>query len=247
MRKLVYIFTVLLFACSSKDANDCFQTSGSIIQEGVPVTSFDRILVHRDIELIIKEAPNYKVLIETGENLMNDVKVEVLDDQLVLIDRNSCNYTRDYGITKIFVETPTLTEIRTSTQYDISSDGVLNFDILNLLSEDYSEASEFTVGDFRLSINSEALNIESNNLSFYYINGTVDNLYVGFYAGAGRFEGDNLIAQHVHVFHRGSNDMVVNPQQTLTGKLYGTGDLISINEPPTVDVERFYTGELHFD
>mgnify|MGYP000023516778 CR=1 FL=1 len=40
--------------------------------------------------------------------------------------------------------------------------------------------------------------------------------------------------------------MVVNPQQTLTGQLYGTGDLISVNQPTTEDVERFYTGELRF-
>ena len=40
--------------------------------------------------------------------------------------------------------------------------------------------------------------------------------------------------------------MVVNPQQTLSGELKGTGDLISVNEPPIVDVERFYTGELLF-
>ncbi|WP_179319098.1 head GIN domain-containing protein [Winogradskyella helgolandensis] len=247
MRKLIYIFSLFLLACNSEDANDCFQTSGSIVQQEVSVTSFDRILVHRDIELIIKDAPDYKVTIETGENLINDVEVEVIDNRLVLTDHNSCNYVRDFGLTKIYIETPTLTEIRTSTQYDISSDGVLNYDTLNLLSEDYNETNEFTVGDFRLSINSNNLSISSNNLSFYYINGTVDNLFVGFYAGAGRFEGENLIAENVEVYHRGSNDMVVNPQQSLTGQLYGTGDLISVNEPPLVNIERFYIGELHFD
>ncbi|WP_178985852.1 head GIN domain-containing protein [Winogradskyella helgolandensis] len=247
MRKLIYIFSLFLLACNSEDANDCFQTSGSIVQLEVSVTSFDRILVHRDIELIIKDAPDYKVTIETGENLINDVEVEVIDNRLVLTDHNSCNYVRDFGLTKIYIETPTLTEIRTSTQYDISSDGVLNYDTLNLLSEDYNETNEFTVGDFRLNINSNNLSISSNNLSFYYINGTVDNLFVGFYAGAGRFEGENLIAQNVEVYHRGSNDMVVNPQQSLTGQLYGTGDLISVNEPPLVNIERFYIGELHFD
>ena len=246
MRKLVYIFSLFILACNSEDANDCFQTSGSIIQKEVSVPSFERILVHKDVELIIKDAPNYKVTIETGENLMSDVTVEVVGDRLVLTDNNSCNYVRDYGITKIYVETPTLTEIRTSTQYDISSDGILNYETLTLISEDYNEENEFTVGDFRLNINSESLNIESNNLSFFYIEGAVDDLFVGFYAGAGRFEGENLWADDVHVYHRGSNDMVVNPQQTLTGNLRGTGDLISVNEPAIVDVEIIYTGRLMF-
>ena len=246
MKKIIYIVVFLFFACNSEDAYDCFQTSGSIIEQDVTVSSFERILVNRNIELIIKEAPEYKVTIETGENLINDVNVEVIGNQLILTDHNSCNYVRDYGITKIHVEAPNLIEIRTSSQFEISSEGVLNYETLTLYSEDVIAASDFTTGDFRLTLNSDHLDIVSNNLSFYYINGEVESLFVGFYSGAGRFEGENLSAQNVSVFHRGSNDIVVNPQQTLSGELKGTGDLISVNEPPIVDVERFYTGELLF-
>ena len=247
MKKTVYILILLLFACNSEDANDCFQTSGEIIQQEVIVSSFNSILVNRDIELIVKSALDYKVTIETGENLLNDVTAEVIDNQLVLTDNNTCNYVREYSITKVYVEAPNLTEIRTSSQYTISSNGILDYDTLALFSEDYNGGSEFTIGDFRLSIDSNTLNITSNNLSFFYIDGMVETLFVGFYSGVGRFEGENLIAQNVNVFHRSSNDVVVNPQQSLTGALRGTGNLISINQPPIVDVERFYTGELIFD
>lgn len=247
MKRLIYICAFLMFACNSEDANDCFQTSGSIIQQEVDVLDFERILVNRDIELIITEAPEYKVIIETGENLINDVEVEVIGNRLVLTDNNNCNYVRDYGITKIYVEAPNLTEIRTSSQYEVSSNGILTYPILRLLSEDFNEAVDFTVGDFRLSINSESLHITSNNISSFYIDGEVDDLFVGFFSGSGRFEGENLIAQNVDVNHRGSNDMIVNPQASLTGILRGTGDLISVNEPPTVEVERVYTGQLFFE
>lgn len=247
MKKLAYIVTLLLFTCNSEDANDCFQTSGNIIQETVEISSFEKILVNRDIELIIKESQEFKVTIETGENLINDVKVAVIDGQLVLTDTNSCNYVRDYGITKIYVEAPNLKEIRTSSQYEISSDGILNYKTLTLFSEDFSGESEFTVGDFRLTVASETISIASNNISFFYLDGTVTNLFVGFYSGSGRFEGGNLVAQDVTIYHRGSNDMVVNPQMSLMGELRGTGDLISVNEPPLVNVERFYTGQLFFN
>ena len=247
MKKIIYLLVFLVFACNSEDANDCFQTSGTIVQQDVDVVGFERILVNRDITLIITEAPEYKVTIETGENLINDVKAEVIGDRLVLTDDNNCNYVRDYGITKIYVEAPNLTEIRTSSQYEISSNGVLNYPSLRLLSEDFNEATDFTVGDFRLSINSESLRITSNNISSFYINGEVETLFVGFFSGSGRFEGENLIAQNVEVNHRGSNDMVVNPQASLTGILRGTGNLISVNEPPIVEVERVYTGQLFFD
>ncbi|MDY2585750.1 head GIN domain-containing protein [Winogradskyella aquimaris] len=247
MKRLIYIGILLVFACNSEDANDCFQTSGNIIQQEVDIAGFERILVNRDIELIITEAPEYKVTVETGENLVNDVRVEVIGNRLVLTDDNTCNYVRDYGITKIYVEAPNLIEIRTSSQYEVSSNGVLAFQDLILISEDFNENVDFTVGDFRLSLDSENLDIISNNISSYYIDGEVENLFVGFFSGSGRFEGEDLITQHVEVNHRGSNDMIVNPQLSLTGILRGTGNLISVNEPPLVDIERVYTGQLFFD
>ncbi len=247
MKKIIYIvITTLCFACDSENANDCFQTSGSLIQQEVEVTNFEKILVNRDVELILKQDDEHTVIIETGENLINDVTVEVVGNELQLTDDNNCNFVRDFGITKIYVTAPNIREIRSSTQYDISSDGILNYEELVLLSEDFSAPDSFTVGDFRLIVDTERLRITANNISSFYISGQTENLNVGFFAGSGRFEGENLIAQSVIISHRGSNDMIVNPQQSLRGLLRGTGDLISVNEPPIVDVEQLYTGRLIF-
>ena len=248
MKKLFYIITlILVFTCDSEDASDCFQTSGSIIQQEISIDAFTKILVNRDIELILKQGLEFEIIIETGRNLMNDVEAIVVDDQLKLTDHNTCNYVRDFGITKVYVTAPSITEIRSSTQYDVSSDGILDFENLKLVSEDFNVPESFTVGDFRLDVNLITLRITTNNNSSFYITGQTENLFVGFFAGSGRFEGENLIAQNIQVFHRGSNDMIVNPQQSLSGQLLSTGNLISKNEPPIVDVEVLYTGRLIFE
>lgn len=248
MKKLIYIlFLFLVASCSKENANDCFQNAGTTFQQEVSASDFDKILVNRDVELILKEASEYQVVIETGEYLLNDVEAKVVDNELQLTDNNTCNYVRDYGITKVFVSAPNIRTIRTSSQYTVKSDGVLNYETLNLLSEDFNATGTFTVGDFILQVNTNNLRIVSNNISSFYITGETNNLTVQFYSGAGRFEGAHLIAQDVEVYHRGSNDMIVNPQQSLRGELVGTGDLISVNRPPTVEVEQLYTGRLIFD
>ncbi len=115
MRKILYIFfALLLLTCDSENANDCFQSSGKIIQQEIEISSFESILVNRDIELIIEEGIDFSVLVETGENLLNDIEALVVDNQLRLTDNNTCNYVRDYGITKVFVSAPDLKSIRTS-------------------------------------------------------------------------------------------------------------------------------------
>ncbi len=248
MKKLIHILGfVLILACDSESASDCFQTSGPIIQQEIIVTSFDKILVNRDVELIVKEGIEFQVIIETGENLMNDIEAVVVDDELKISDNNTCNFVREYDITKVYITAPNLTSIRSSTQYDISSDGVLNYPDLSLISEDFNSPGSFTVGDFRMQINTDKLKIGSNNISSFYLSGQVEDLFVGFYSGAGIFQGEDLLSQNVRVYHRGSNDMFVNPQETLTGELRGTGDLISLNNPSVIEVEQYYTGKLIFE
>src|SRR5690554_3720572 len=248
MKKYLLIFVLgCLFSCDSEDANDCFKKTGNLITKEVVVADFEEIFVNRNIELILKESPNTSVLIEVGSNLINDIDVYVINGQLRLIDNNTCNLVRDYQPTKVYVTAPNITLIRSSTQYDILSDGILSYSNLSLLSEDFAVEADFTIGDFRLKVISNNLKITANNLSSFYISGETNNLSVGFFAGSGRFEGANLIAQNVSVSHRGSNDKIVNPQQKLTGVLRGTGNLISKNQPAIVDVEQLYTGKLIFE
>ena len=80
-----------------------------------------------------------------------------------------------------------------------------------------------------------------------FIRGNVNNLFIGFYSGDSRFEGANLIAENITIFQRSSNDMIINPQQSLKGEIRGTGDVISRNRPVIVEVEQLYTGKLIFD
>ncbi|WP_193434711.1 head GIN domain-containing protein [Confluentibacter citreus] len=247
MKKTLYILvSILLMACNSEDAGDCFQTTGAIIQEEIILSDFDKILVNRDIELVVKEGPEQKVIIETGKNLLNDVEAVVADGRLTLTDNNSCNYVRDYGITKVYITSPNITEIRSSTQYNISSDGVLTYPILTILSEDFSAPDSFTIGNFYLQLNNDAFTIVFNNISNCFVSGTTNNLNITFASGGSRFEGENLIAQNVTFWNRSSNDMILNPQQSIIGKISGTGDVICLNQPPIVDVVEQYKGRLIF-
>ncbi|WP_418604517.1 head GIN domain-containing protein [Hwangdonia sp.] len=248
MKKLIYISILfLIFACDSENANDCFQKMGSLIQKEITVDAFDKILVNRDIELIVKEGPTQKVSIETGENLLNDVTATVVDGKLTLTDNNSCNYVRDYGVTKVYITSPNLTEIRSSTQYDVRSDGVLSYPNLTVLSEDYSAPDTFTNGNFRLQIDNNTFTLVFNNLSNCFISGKTNSLNITFAAGTSRFEGRDLIAQQVGIWNRSSNDMIVNPQQSIKGKISGTGNVIAVNKPGTVNVDEQYKGRLIFE
>ncbi|MDD7886858.1 head GIN domain-containing protein [Flavivirga sp. 57AJ16] len=248
MKRIIHLLVLfLIIACDSEHTSDCFQKAGNIIQQEIVVGSFGKILVNRDIELVIKEGDEQKVIIETGANLLNDVEAVVLDGKLTLTDHNTCNYVRDYGITKVYVTSPNITEIRSSTQYDISSDGVLTYPSLTILSEDFGAPDTFTNANFRLQIDNNTFRLVFNNLSNCFISGKTENLNLTFAAGTSRFEGRNLIAQKVQLWNRASNDMIVNPQQEIRGTISGTGHVISVNRPPIVAIDELYKGRLIFE
>ena len=247
MKNISLLLLLFIFiSCDNDKVNDCFQSSGSIISKYILVPDFTKIKVNRDIELVLKDGPIQKVLIETGENLLNDVNVEVVNSQLILTDNNTCNFVRDYNITKVYVTAPNIDEIKSSTQFKISSQGVLSYPLIKVLSENFNDSSIIAVGEVSLNLNSQEVRVVANNLTSFMFSGVTDVLNVNFAAGDGVFDGANLIANTVSVSHRGTNDIIVNPQEELSGKLVSTGNLISVNQPPEVNVEVLYTGNLIF-
>ena len=89
--------------------------------------------------------------------------------------------------------------------------------------------------------------IVSNGLARIQMKGTTTNLRLSYHAGIGKFEGRNLIAENVIIYHKGENKLEINPQVSLVGNLYSTGDLISYNHPATVAVTEHFFGKLIFE
>lgn len=243
----ILVLILSFISCDSENASDCFQSTGNIIREEVLVAEFTSITAFENVALVIKQGDTQKVEIETGENLRNEVAAVVEEGRLLLTDTNDCNYVRDYGTTVVYVTTPNLTGIRSSTGFPIQSDGVLAFESLSLLSESFTDpGAETTDGEFNLELDVTSLSITSNGISYFKLKGSAESFNISIAAGDSRVEAQELITQRVNVNHRGSNDLLVNPQERLIGVLRGTGDLQSYNRPATVAVEELYNGRLIF-
>lgn len=247
MKKRILFYILLLsvlHSCDTPDANDCLQTEGNTVNETFQVASFDKISFGDRIRLVLKQGPEQSVVVQTGENLLPEINVSVSNQTLKITDQNVCNLVRDYGITTVFVTAPDITQIRNASRWEIRSDGVLSYPNLVLLSNTNPEQKS---GDFYLDLDTENLTVIANGVSVFYVTGQANFATVRFTDEQPRFEGAALQVNHLTVFHRSANDMIVNPIESIMGELRGVGNVISINRPPTVDVEEFFTGRLIFN
>lgn len=248
MKKIYYfIFVLLCFACDSENASDCFQLKGDTVQVQFELADFSKIRIEQNVSLVLKQGETQEVVLETGENLLPDVLVYVENEVLVVRDNNACNYVRDFGVTRAIVTSPNISEIRNGSSYDVIGQGVLNFPALSLVSNTTGGFEDIRKsGDFTLTINTTQLNVEANGFSGFFIDGKAENATISFEDKSPRFEGANLFVDHLRIFHRSANKMIVNPQLSIRGSIVGVGDVIAITRPGIIEVEELYSGRLLF-
>ncbi|HLP65629.1 head GIN domain-containing protein [Flavobacterium sp.] len=248
MKKILLVLSlVLLFSCEKP--SDCVESLGDITTKEVAVTPFTRIEIHKGIELIVTQGPEYKVVIETGENIIDDIEVTQSGNILSCRNNNTCNWVREYGVTKVYVTAPDLSDIYSKSERNVSSVGVLTYPVLRLFSldKDGDGLEGAGTGDFFINVNNSQLVIQTNNVSRFYISGATTQGLFEFYAGDSRIEAQDLTIQNLEVFHRGSNDMIVKPIQSITGKMVSTGNIVLKNNPPLVDVQQLYQGQVIYN
>jgi len=193
---LLLLVAMFFFSCDGDNVPDCFQNSGDIIRQEVSLPDFSTITVFENLNLIVKQGDIQLVEIESGEFLINEVSAEVEGNRLVLRNGNTCNFVREFGLTTVYVTSPNITELRSSTGLLISSDGVLNYPSISLISESFTNPeTETTDGEFDLQVNSENIAITSNGIAFFQVEGTTGNLSINIAAGNSRIEAGDLIAE----------------------------------------------------
>lgn len=246
MKKFSIVIVLFLVLNACEKPSDCVESSGLTITKEIAVQPFKRIKVYRGIEVVITQGSEYKVAVVVGSNFIDNVEVRQNGDQLIFKDEVSCNWVRAYGNTKILVTTPILQEIYSKTDRDISSNGVWTFPNLTITAFDKEADGESgaATGDFIINLNNDVLTINNNNVSRFYLSGQTNTANFNFYFGDGRIEAENLTAQNIVVYHRGSNDMIVKPIQSITGTMNSTGNIVLKNVPPIVAVDELYQGSV---
>ena len=248
MKKVLLILTVIFLFVRCDNAADCMKSTGPMVSKNFSGLEFRKILINKNIALVLKQGEMTTVEVVSGENLVNDIEVTLDNGMLTFKDNTSCNWTRDYGQTTVYITAPDITDIYSKTEQNITSDGILSYKNLRLVAMDGEDQFDgAATGDFVLQVSNETLIVEGNTISQFHLSGNTLQLNASFYSGNGILEAGNLLANKIHIFHRGSNDMFVHPLNEISGDIYNLGNVYAAFRPEIVNVNEHYRGKLFFD
>jgi len=244
MKNILYIFFVILSFNSCK--KECIETPGKSVEREFEVPAFTKIIVFQGVEVHIIDSPIQKIVVKTGINRLNNIFFQVIDATLEIKSDDSCGINPTKDPIKVFIFSPIISSIRNSGEYTIYSDGILTYPSIELISEDF-QSNYLNIGNFQLEIQNQDVSVISNGYSNIQIKGFTNYLYLGYFSGLGKFEGKEFLVNQIEFYHRGENNLKVNPIQSLKGQFYSVGNLISYNHPPIVLTSEHYTGKLVFE
>lgn len=247
MKKYTYIIgliftSLVLFSCS--EFTDCFSGEGAQETRLYDVDFYDKLVLRQNISLEIIQSDEEFVEITTGSRRIDDVKVSVQDSTLTLEAEGLCSAGFSEAPIRAVISTSQLREIRNSSQFAVTSQDVLTYPRLALLSNRDFKSNTINVGDFDLEVDNLSVWVSTTGASIFNLKGKTKKFSFGNYTALGKINAHQLEADTVRADHRGFSDAHVSPKFMMRGEIVSTGNIILHRIPDSINVLETYTGRL---
>lgn len=221
---LVLSLIPIVFSCKKVPL-----TNGKVITETRELPTFNELKLYDNIDVTLISSDISKIEITTGENLLPNIMIDVVDGALFLKNENTCNWIRSYDcpleakiyfsgdITSIYYESVGFLK----TNDYIMDDSTSRFD---LQIEDGS-------GEINLKINCNSLYITSNfGTNDMIFEGKADYTYIS-QRGLGPIKAENFQTKIADVYSYSSNNIYINGYEKLNAYIYNIGSIYYKGNP----------------
>jgi len=245
MRNAIWlILSLSLVACDKESAPDCFQKAGQTVTETRELSKFTEIHV-RDFftQITLVQAPDYKVEVTGGENLLGDIFTESdANGVLTLRNDNGCNFVRSFkNKLEIKVYCPQLLSIKLfEGAGDFHIPGPFVIDSLSIEGHDF-------VGTLDGRFMGRVINAELHaGLGDLQLAGEVDDLYL-YNLGYGFVDSRPMTSVRAFANNGSTNRMWLSNPDYLFAAITGSGNIYVVGQPTSYDTMLTGTGQLIFE
>ena len=236
MKKLLLLLAATLFIFSScrYRMGKRVHGNGNITTEQRSVTGFTGVQTHGSIDIIVSQG-NYKVEVESDQNLLQYIETNVENGNLVVRYRNGVWLT-DHRGAKVHVTAPLLNDFEIHGSGNITSEGKI------------ADSNEVKLhisgsGDLRLDLDCPDIKTGTHGSGNIILSGETRNLSTEI-SGSGDVRASDLKAENVKVAVHGSGDTDVTASVSLDVSVFGSGD-VRYKGSPKINTEVHGSGSIH--
>lgn len=238
----VLLGIIFLFSCKKQSDRSCFKTSGDTKIKTVLLGDFSQLnlgpFIHYEL---IKDSLNF-IEITAGENLINFITSEIIENQLVIQDKNKCRFFR-YKNEKVLVK---IHFSDLNSIYYQGSEPLISLDTLNFSHKNLSIVLDDCSGSVDLKLKAKNISLSSpGGFSDINLAGSCDFFRVDI-KGDGSFFTKNLdVKDSIHlIYHSFVYSELRGDNCKLKAELSGVGDVGYYGLPSLILTNYYNSGRL---
>lgn len=233
INKIVQVCIALICsACNQPEAPDCFKSTGNQQIQYRIVPDFNAIALEDNVHLWLTYSNEHLVRVEAGKNLIDKIKMEVIDGMLIISNANTCNWVRSYNVpVNVYIASDQVTFIRHT--------GFGNVTFQNLWQCDYLEYKHYGAGNLKMNIQTKRLNFDHNGLGKAELAGNAEEAFFAV-QNLGPLTAEGLKVSKCTINNGGKADAFIRCTQELTAKVTSVGSIYYYGNP--LEVHKLTTG-----
>lgn len=232
----IIIVLLMLSSCGGEQKDDCITKLGKVVSEQRDVLPFDKLYVEDRIKVfLVQDSINYgRIELNGPSNLLNQIESTVSDNQLRLINTNTCNFIRSFNYDiNVYVYVKELTEIHLESIAEVVSNDTININFLNIFHP--------ALSDINLILSGDEVFIRSRNSASTILRGNL-RVLKGSIEEISNLDAQYLVCEEVYIDTHSPLDCYINATKGMYLKILNSGNIFYINEPTDYKILAEQTG-----
>lgn len=222
----LFIFSSCVFSGPTLKGN------GNVTEETRNTGDFTEIKVSRGMNVYISQGEKTKVVVKADENLHDAIETETEGDALnITVNRIIRNATS----LKVFVTTPNIEAIKTSSGSNVFSETVLESKNLKLSSSAGS--------NLKLEINAGYTDVKASSGSNIKLNGKTES-FSGKASAGSNIKAEGLYSKKCEAQASSGANIWITANGNFTGRASSGGNVYYYGNPETSDIEKSSGGNV---
>ena len=231
----ISLIFLLIFATSCIYTGPSVKGNGNVVSDIRNVGDFDKIEISRGMNVYISKGDNRKVEVKADENLQKLIEIKTENDVLII---KATQNIRSAKSKKVFVTTPHVSKIKSSSGSNVYSESKLPFEKLELSSSSGS--------NMNLEVSSRIIEASASSGSNIKLKGKSES-FKGKASSGSNIKANKLESKTCKAKASSGSNIWITAENSLDADASSGGNVFVNGNPENKDIEKSSGGNVIFE